>query len=94
MYTIEKGIEPPVKEKNKWIQLVKPMEVGDSIWLEKARQYSSEVNLIRNAGRLLGYRMISKTFNEPERDGVRIWRVEGVPIDTSGWNFKKKKETV
>lgn len=94
MYIIEKGIEIPEKKENKWVRLVKPMEVGDSIWLEKARQYSSEVNCIRNAGRSLGYRMKSKTFDEPGCDGVRVWRIEGPPIYTGDWNWKKKKERV
>ena len=84
---IDKGIPVPKQKENKWIRLVKPMKVGDSIWLEGARQYSKEVHALRVAGRSLGYRMITRTFDAPDCDGVRVWRIEGPPLPP----MKKKK---
>jgi hypothetical protein len=65
-YKIEKGV-PLTSNRNKWVNLLNSMDIGDSFILEPGDNKES----VRQAARNIGMKVASKR----EINSVRIWRV-------------------
>jgi|TARA_R110000824_G_scaffold64402_6_gene168262 hypothetical protein len=66
-YKIEKGI-PLAGQRNKWISLLKSMDIGDSFLLEPGDNKDSVRQTARNNS--------MKIVSARENNSVRIWRVK------------------
>ena len=73
-YTIEKNVAVPTySQSGKWTSLASKMGIGDSVYFNDAvNTEDCRVQGLREAGRRMGFKMISRTVNP----GVRVWRVE------------------